>query len=215
MSLQNGVETPIRFTADGGDGKYVHIGTLYFRGEKDFVAEMGKDKILDVSVFVDEIPAKGGSVSRADIYYTFDTTRKHYVFTDFLVEAESLGTTYSPTKKQLQLVLFTIRESGQIYEGSFWVEQQRNVVEKEEYIIDEYSIQRRKGEQIINGVAVAEPYLSEFDSNSHQSAFYITVLANAYYRKTYTSGSVENMGMQYNVAMTNKAVFKFYEEGSA
>ena len=54
----------------------------------------------------------------------------------------------------------------------------------------------------------------EFDSKSHQKAFYITVLANAYYRKTYTSGSVENMGMQYNVAMTNKAVFKFYEEGS-
>ena len=206
MSLPSGVETSIRFTADGGDGKYVHIGTLYFRGEKDFVAEMGTDKILDVSVFVDDIPAKGGSVSRADIYYTFDTTRKHYVFTDFLVEAESLGTTYSPTKKQLQRVLFTIRESGQIYNGEFWVEQQRNVVEEEEYVIDEYSIQRRNGD--------GEPYLSEFDSKSHQRAFYIKVLANAYYRKTYTSGSVQNMGMQYNVAMTNKAVFKFYEEDS-
>ena len=75
MTLQNGIETPIRFTADGGDGKYVHIGTLYFRGESDFVAEMGTDKILDVSVFVDDIPAKGGSVSRADIYYTFDTRK--------------------------------------------------------------------------------------------------------------------------------------------
>ena len=123
MTLQNGIETPIRFTADGGDGKYVYIGTLYFRGEDDFVAEMGTDKILDVSVFVDVIPASGGSVNSADIYYTFDTTRTHYVFTDFLVEAESLGTTYSPTKKQLQRVPFTIRESGQIYEGLFWVEQ--------------------------------------------------------------------------------------------
>ena len=65
-----------------------------------------------------------------------------------------------------------------------------------------------------NGVAVVEPYLTEFDSKTHQKAFYITVLANAYYSKTYTSGSVQNMGMQYNVAMTNKAVFKFYEEGS-
>lgn len=157
-------------------------------------------------MFVDEIPAKGGSVSRADIYYTFDTTRTHYVFTDFLVEAESLGTTYSPTNKQLQLVLFTIRDRGQIYEGSFWVEQQPNVYE-EEFIIDEYSIQPHKGD--------GEPYLSEFDSKSHQKAFYITVLANAYYKRTYTSGSVQNMGMQYNVAMTNNAVFKFYEDGSA
>ena len=74
VSLPNGIETPIRFTAYDGN-KYVHIGTLYFRGESDFVAEMGKDKILDVSVFVDEIPAKGGSVSRADIYYTFDTRK--------------------------------------------------------------------------------------------------------------------------------------------
>lgn len=206
MTLRSGVETPIRFTANDGDGKYVYIGTLYFRGEDDFVAEMGTDKILDVSVFVADIPAKGGSVSQADIYYTFDTTRTHYVFTDFLVEAESLGTTYSPTKKQLQLVPFTIRESGQIYEGSFWVEQQPNVYE-EEYVIDEYSIQRR--------MADGEPYLSEFDSKAHQRAFYITVLANAYYKRTYTSGSVQNMGMQYNVAMTNNAVFKFYEEGSA
>ena len=214
MTLRSCVETPIRFTANDGDGKYVYIGTLYFRGEDDFVAEMGTDKILDVSVFVDVIPAKGGSVNSAVIYYTFDTTRKQYVFTDFLVEAESLGTTYSPTKKRLQLVPFTIRESGQIYEGSFLVEQQANEFE-EEFIIDEYSIQPHYGEQIINDVAVAEPYLSEFDSKSHQKAFYITVLANAYYRKTYTSGSVQNMGMQYNVAMTNKAVFKFYEEGSA
>ena len=205
MTLESGVETQISFTEDGGDGKYVHIGTLYFRGESDFVAEMGTDKILDVSVFVDEIPARGGSVNSAVIYYTFDTTRKHYVFTDFLVEAESLGTTLSPTNKQLQLVPFTIRDQGQIYNSSFWVEQQPNEFE-EEFIIDEYSIQQFKGD--------GEPYLSEFDSNSHQSAFYITVLANAYYRKTYTSGSVENMGMQYNVAMTNKAVFKFYEEGS-
>lgn len=206
MTLPNGVEVPIRFTANDGNNKYVHIGTLYFRGEDDFVAEMGTDKILDVSVFVDEIPAKGGSVSRADIYYTFDTTRTHYVFTDFLVEAESLGTTYSPTNKQLQLVPFTIRDRGQIYEGSFWVEQQPNVYE-EEFIIDEYSIQPHKGD--------GEPYLSEFDSKSHQKAFYITVLANAYYKRTYTSGSVQNMGMQYNVAMTNNAVFKFYEDGSA
>ena len=136
VSLPNGIETPIRFTAYDGN-KYVHIGTLYFRGESDFVAEMGKDKILDVSVFVDEIPAKGGSVSRADIYYTFDTTIKHYVFTDFLVEAETLGTTYSPLKKQLQLVPFTIRDQGQIYNGSFWVEQEPNVVkdEDEKFII--------------------------------------------------------------------------------
>ena len=75
VSLPTDTEIPIRFTADGGDGKYVHIGTLYFRGESDFVAEMGTDKILDVSVFVDDIPAKGGSVSRADIYYTFDTRK--------------------------------------------------------------------------------------------------------------------------------------------
>ena len=203
MTLRSGVETPIRFTADGGDGKYVYIGTLYFRSEVDFVAEMGTDKIKDVSVSVADIPASGGSVSRADIYYTFDTTRKQYVFTDFLVEAESLGTTLSPTNKQLQRVPFTIRESGQIYNGEFWVEQQRNVVEEEEYVIDEYSIQQFKGD--------GEPYLSEFDSKSHQKAFYITVLANAYYRKTYTSGSVQNMGMQYNIAMTNNAVFKFYE----
>ena len=112
MSLPSDTEIPIRFTADGGDGKYVHIGTLYFRSEVDFVAEMGTDKINDVSVVVNEIPASGGSVSHADIYYMFDTTRKHYVFTDFLVEAESLGTTYSPTNKQLQLVPFTIRDSG-------------------------------------------------------------------------------------------------------
>ena len=112
VTLPSDAEIPIRFTADGGDGKYVHIGTLYFRSEVDFVAEMGTDKIKDVSVSVDEIPASGGSVSRADIYYTFDTTIKHYVFTDFLVEAESLGTTYSPANKQLKLVPFTIRDSG-------------------------------------------------------------------------------------------------------
>ena len=112
MSLPSDTEIPIRFTADGGDGKYVHIGTLYFRSEVDFVAEMGTDKIKDVSVSVAEIPASGGSVSRADIYYTFDTTIKHYVFTDFLVEAESLGTTLSPLNKQLKLVPFTIRDSG-------------------------------------------------------------------------------------------------------
>ena len=132
MTLPTDTEAPIRFTANDGDGKYVYIGTLYFRGEKDFVAEMGTDKILDVSVFVDEIPASGGSVNRADIYYTFDNRtpdevdipyedlpRRHYVFTDFLVEAESLRTTLSPSNKQLQLVPFTIRESGQTYEGSF------------------------------------------------------------------------------------------------
>ena len=204
MTLQNGIETPIRFTAYDGN-KYVHIGTLYFRGEKDFVVEMGTDKISDVSVFVDVIPASGGSVNSVIIYYTFDTTRTHYVFTNFLVEAESLGTTYSPTNKQLQLVPFTIRDRGQIYEGSFWVEQQPNEFE-EEFIIDEHSIQR--------GKADGESYLSEFDSKSHQRAFYIKVLVNAYVKRTYTSGSVQNMGMQYNVVMTNNAVFKFYEEGS-
>ena len=44
VTLPNGVEVPIRFTANDGN-KYVHIGTLYFRGEDDFVAEMGTDKI--------------------------------------------------------------------------------------------------------------------------------------------------------------------------
>ena len=158
MTLPNGVEVPIRFTANDGEGKYVYIGTLYFRGEDDFVAEMGTDKILDVSVFVADIPAKGGSVNSADIYYTFDTTRKHYVFTDFFVEAESLGTTLSPTNKQLQLVPFTIRDQGQIYNSSFWVEQQPNLAE-EEFIIDEHSIQQFKGD--------GESYLSEFDSKSN------------------------------------------------
>lgn len=218
VSLPNGIETPIRFTANDGNNKYVHIGTLYFRGEEDFVAEMGMDKILDVSVFVDEIPARGGSVNIANIYYTFDNRtsddepyenlpRIHYVFTDFLVEAESLGTTLSPTNKQLQLVPFTIRVQGQIYNGEFWVEQQHNVVEEEEFVIYEHSIQRLKGD--------GESNLDEFDSKSHQKAFYILVLVNGYYKETYTSGSIKNNDMQDGFVMTSDASFGFYEGDSA
>ena len=66
-----------------------------------------------------------------------------------------------------------------------------------------------------NGVVVAEPYLTEFDSKSHQRAFYIKGLVNGYIEKTYTSGSVQNMDMQYNVAKTSDASFGFYEDGSA
>lgn len=200
VTLPSDTEIPIRFTADGGDGKYVHIGTLYFRSEVDFVAEMGTDKIKDVSVSVAEIPASGGSVSRADIYYTFDTNRKHYVFTDFLVEAESLGTTYSPANKQLKLVPFTIRDSGQIYEDSFWVEQQPNLVEDEKFIIDYHSIQQFNGD--------GESDLTEFDSKSHQRAFYIKVLVDGYVKETYTSGSIKNNDMQYGVVKTSDASFE-------
>ena len=81
------------------------------------------------------------------------------------------------------------------------------MVEGEEFIIDYHSIQRYKGD--------GESDLTEFDSKSHQSAFYITVLVNGYIEKTYTSGSVQNMDMQYGVAKTSDAEFKFYEDGSA
>ena len=61
------------------------------------------------------------------------------------------------------------------------------MVEEEKFIIDYHSIQRYKGD--------GESDLTEFDSKSHQRAFYIKVLVDGYVKETYTSGSIKNNDM--------------------